>query len=225
LGSLAIAANASVDLQSNDAILHGGDADTVESWLSSGSADGARTGPGLCSTAAANDPLHLHALGYFLNADSLEQPLVSTFDEQPVVATDVLIKYTIVGDADLNGVVNAADYLMIDNGFALNLTGWRNGDFNYDGVVNGDDYSLIDNAFNTQSLAATNGDDASASPFSTATIPYKSIDSRADKTDARSAQPFAQPTEWPSPPPAGPVFATAPLPQSIWDSLDQLIDR
>ena len=69
----------------------------------------------------------------------------------------MLVKYTYFGDANLDGTVNAADYLQIDNGLNSGGNVWRNGDFNYDGVVNGDDYSLIDNAFNTQggvSLAA-----------------------------------------------------------------------
>jgi hypothetical protein len=68
-----------------------------------------------------------------------------------VAPTDVLVKYTYVGDADLSGSISATDYTAIDNGFNMHLTGWGNGDFNYDGVVNGDDYTLIDNAFNTQS--------------------------------------------------------------------------
>ena len=77
-----------------------------------------------------------------------------------MTATDVLVKYTFFGDADLSGTVNAADYMLIDNGFNSggSTTGWHNGDFNYDGVINGDDYTLIDNAFNTEgstSFAAT----------------------------------------------------------------------
>jgi hypothetical protein len=60
----------------------------------------------------------------------------------------VLVKYTYYGDANLDGIVNGADYQQIDNGFGMHLTGWSNGDFNYDGVVDGSDYSLIDNTFN-----------------------------------------------------------------------------
>jgi hypothetical protein len=84
--------------------------------------------------------------------------LVSTFDGQSVGSADVLVKYTYFGDANLDGTVNATDYIAIDNGFNSSGNSWVNGDFNYDGVVNGDDYSLIDNAYNTQggvSLAAT----------------------------------------------------------------------
>ena len=59
-----------------------------------------------------------------------------------------------VGDANMDGVINAEDYAAIDNGFNMALTGWSNGDFNGDGVVNGDDYSLIDNAYNSLGMNA-----------------------------------------------------------------------
>ncbi len=67
-------------------------------------------------------------------------------------ASDVLVKYTYYGDANLDGVVNGADYARIDAGFLSKgaLTGWYNGDFNYDGKVDASDYTLIDNAFNLQ---------------------------------------------------------------------------
>ncbi len=78
--------------------------------------------------------------------------IVGTFDGEGVVASDILVKHTLFGDADVNGVVNANDYTQIDNGFNMHgtATGWQNGDFNYDGLVDGSDYSLNDNAFNTQ---------------------------------------------------------------------------
>jgi Carbohydrate esterase, sialic acid-specific acetylesterase len=63
-----------------------------------------------------------------------------------------------VGDANMDGVINAEDYTAIDNGFNMHLTGWSNGDFNSDGVVNGDDYTLIDNAYNSQGMNAFAGD-------------------------------------------------------------------
>jgi probable HAF family extracellular repeat protein len=112
---------------------------------------------GIVSTAAAADTTHLTALGVIQNMTAARTTLYSTFDGQPVSSTDVLIKYTYYGDADLNGEVDGSDYSRIDNGYLNNLTGWGNGDFNYDGVINGSDYTLIDNAYNTQgaSLAAS----------------------------------------------------------------------
>ena len=70
--------------------------------------------------------------------------------------TDILVKYTYYGDANLDGKVDGSDYSRIDSSYVMEQTshtsvsGWFNGDFNYDGVVNGSDYTLIDNAFNTQ---------------------------------------------------------------------------
>jgi hypothetical protein len=65
--------------------------------------------------------------------------------------TDIIVEFNVMmGDADGNGIIDGDDYVMIDNGFNNQLSGWSNGDFNYDGVVDGDDYVLIDFAFNTQ---------------------------------------------------------------------------
>ena len=106
--------------------------------------------------ATASDPSHDRASSNTALAIRTEQQQQrrrarhSTFDGEPVGDTDVLIKYTFYGDTNLDGLVNAADYTALDNGFNTQsgptpLTGWRNGDFNYDGVINGDDYTLIDN--------------------------------------------------------------------------------
>ena len=73
--------------------------------------------------------------------------------------SDVLVKYTYYGDADLNGHVDGSDYSIIDNSALQEastgnpISGWSNGDFNYDGVVDGSDYTLIDNAYNSQGAA------------------------------------------------------------------------
>jgi hypothetical protein len=72
-----------------------------------------------------------------------------TFDSITVTYADILVKYTYVGDANLDGHVDGSDYSLIDNGYNNHLTGWYNGDFNYDGVVDGADYTLIDNQYNT----------------------------------------------------------------------------
>jgi hypothetical protein len=75
----------------------------------------------------------------------------SSFDNQPAVATDVLLKDTYYGDTNLDGKVDGSDYSRIDNASLSPATGWFNGDFNYDGLIDGSDYTLIDNAYNTQS--------------------------------------------------------------------------
>ena len=138
--TLSIGATGVLDLGGNDMIVHGGDLPTLSNDIGQRSI--------LSSIAAATNN---QALGIAVN-------VTSSFDGQNVQSTDVLIKYTYYGDADLSGNVTAADYLLIDNGFNSQstidaLAGWQNGDFNYDGKINGDDYTLIDNAFNTQNTA------------------------------------------------------------------------
>jgi hypothetical protein len=90
----------------------------------------------------------------------------------------VLVKYTYYGDANLDGIVNGADYQQIDNGFGMHLTGRSNGDFNYDGVVDGSDYSLIDNTYNQLSASGAsplaiiaNPSDLTDSPSATSAVP------------------------------------------------------
>ncbi len=137
-----------LDLSNNDMIIHNGNLASLSAEIAAGFDAGDWKGvAGITSSAAAATTNTALGIG---------QPLADgTFDGQSVTPSDVLVKYTYFGDANLDGVVNGSDYTLIDNGFNNSLTGWRNGDFNYDGVVNGDDYTLIDNAFNTQGPALT----------------------------------------------------------------------
>ncbi len=146
LGTLSINATGKLDLGANDMIVHNGNLAQIGASLASGYNKGAWNGDGIASSAATGDT----ALGSLLNNDGSGGKLFTTFDGQSVVTSDVLIKYTYYGDANLDGVVNGSDYTRTDNGFNSSLTGWSNGDFNYDGTVNGDDYTLLDDAFNTQ---------------------------------------------------------------------------
>jgi beta-glucanase (GH16 family) len=132
-----------LDLGSSDLILHNSDPVDITSQIAQGYNSGFWTGtPGITSSAAA--AVQNTALGV--------APGGTIFDGQPVSSTDVVVKYTFFGDANLDGQVDSLDYALIDNSVNEGtLTGWQNGDFNYDNKINGDDYSLIDNAFNTQS--------------------------------------------------------------------------
>ncbi len=150
LSSLSIAGTGKLDLSNNDMLLHFGNLAIVNSLLSNGYNGGNWTGSGIDSSAAAADATQLSSLGGILNNLGNGQTLFGganqpAFDGLHAAATDVLVKYTYYGDADLNGVVDSADYARIDNGLlsqttASPLTGWQNGDFNYDGVINGSDY-------------------------------------------------------------------------------------
>ncbi len=170
--SLTIDTSTTLDLKNNDLIVHSGSLTTLTAEIALGYNGGTWTGSGLTSSAAA--ATQNTAIGIELNSNG-SSALMTAFEGQTVTSTDILIKYTYFGDANLDGVVNGSDYTLIDNGFNNKLTGWRNGDFNYDGVVNGDDYTLIDNAFNTQGAKITSG----PSEMIAADTPRKSPDRQA----------------------------------------------
>jgi hypothetical protein len=158
-----------LDLAGNDLVVRGGSISMISNMVNSGynAASGPLwSGNGITSSSAAGNTTHLTALGAIFNTvdgTSTGAALYGSgtnrglFDGVSPASSDVLIKYTYYGDANLDGAVDGSDYSRIDNGYLSHLSGWSNGDFNYDGSINGSDYTLIDNAFNTQgaSLAAS----------------------------------------------------------------------
>jgi hypothetical protein len=145
----ALSVSGQLDLGGNDMIIHNGNIAAINALLASGYNAGQWNGSGIASAAAHSDTSHLTALGAIQNTvyGGAGQ---AAFDGTSPLTTDVLIKYTYYGDANLDGKVDGSDYSRIDSAYDSTLTGWYNGDFNYDSKVNGSDYTLIDNAFNSQ---------------------------------------------------------------------------
>ena len=161
-------AGGTLDLGRNAMVVHYDDLPTVTAAV--GFANGTWTGPGLTSATAAADPAHLTAVGV---ADAAA---AGTFLGVPVAAGDVLVRTTVYGDTNLDGIVTAADYTRLDVGFVSNLTGWANGDVNYDGTVDGSDYALTDNAYNRQAVATPAAVVAKPAAVAAATPSWQSDD-------------------------------------------------
>ena len=64
------------------------------------------------------------------------------------------IKYTLLGDADLNGIVNGIDFGILASNFNKGVTGWDEGDFDYNGIVNGLDFGDLAANFNKGAAGA-----------------------------------------------------------------------
>jgi hypothetical protein len=127
----------------------------VAAWVRAGlnAPSGYWDGDGITSSAAAAQADRLTAVGVLDNADP-EVGGKTEFAGQAVDDTSVLVKYTWWGDANLDGVVDANDYDVIDRNFLFNRNPsapWFTGDFNYDGVIDANDYDKIDRAFLFQS--------------------------------------------------------------------------
>jgi hypothetical protein len=140
LGSLAIDTTSTLDLGDNDLIVKAGGISAIEALVARGFNNGDWKGKGLTSSTAAGDPLFTTALGTAAAGDIG----LSTFDTENVAVTDVLVKYTYYGDADLSGSVNGDDESLVL--FGLRQGGashWAFGDFDYSTHVTGDDYSLF----------------------------------------------------------------------------------
>jgi hypothetical protein len=175
-----------LDLDGNDMIVRGGILGTVTAQVAAGydlAAGGSWAGTGITSSAAAEDSTHLSALGVVQNNQN-GGPLFTAanpFDGVTPNASDVLIKSTLFGDANLDGVVDGSDYTLIDGAVGNTATGWLHGDFNYDQTIDGSDYALIDNAFNNQPAAAVAAVRLAASAVRLAPASVVSAETRAPK--------------------------------------------
>jgi hypothetical protein len=144
-----------LDLGNHDLIITArpGDRAAVLVWVINHVRNALRNGTGIGGSGVGG----LRGLAVTLNEDDGGNPLFRFFDGHEVDRNTILVKRTWVGDANLDGVINADDYFNIDSGYISRNRGYRRGDFNYDGVINADDYFLIDSAFLGQNQRLADG--------------------------------------------------------------------
>ncbi len=110
---------ATLDLSGNDMIVTGTSLSTVAGYLATGYNSGGWNGSkGIISSAGASTAYT--GLGVEVNNIGSGTILMTSFDGQTVTSSDVLVKYTYMGDADLNGVINGTDFTLIDNALIAN---------------------------------------------------------------------------------------------------------
>jgi autotransporter-associated beta strand protein len=140
LTSLTTAGSGKLDLTNNSAVIRNMTPPAVRSALATGYAAGAWTGSGIISSTTAADASHATGIGYVGNAVLG----LSNFEGVGgLTSSDVLLKYTYFGDADLSGNVNLDDFTLFLNGYQNGGTTWLRGDFDYNGVVTLDDFTLF----------------------------------------------------------------------------------
>lgn len=138
-----------LDLADNDMIIDYTDPaasplQNVKRWIASACDGRLWDGNGITSTAAMPNSLTC-ALGYADNGSLFTR--FTTFDGEPVDSTTVLVKYTYIGDVNLDGKVDDNDVTILalryDHG-ATSTHLWQNGDiYGYDGKIDDNDVTLL----------------------------------------------------------------------------------
>jgi probable HAF family extracellular repeat protein len=116
---------------------------------------------GITSSQVAADPTDF-AIGVvdnsFTGGGVASRTPPNTFLGQTVLSNDVLVRFTVQGDLDLNGVTNGLDYLAFKYYYSASAThtltdiSWQTGDFNGDGVVNVLDYTMLKYGYSYSSV-------------------------------------------------------------------------
>jgi len=123
----------------------------IQGHIASGFNGGAWDGNGLISSTAAAD--HSKSLGYAENS-ALG---LNNFMGQFVDATSILVRFTYLGDANLDATVDTVDFNLLATNFGLTGKRWDQGDFSYDGAVNTIDFNLLAANFGSMLSAQTLG--------------------------------------------------------------------
>jgi hypothetical protein len=167
--SFSIGSGSTIDLTDNDAIFKNEPLSTIQTFVGNGFNGGVWNGTTsitsstAASMAANSANTHKTALGYALGSSTTLGP---SFDGQTVNPTDVVIRYTDFGDANLDGNTNTLDFMRLGANFGGSGKTWSQADFTFNGTVNALDFNQIATNFG-QVLPGP----ATASLFSTAQVP------------------------------------------------------
>lgn len=143
VNSLAFEDAAKLDL-SNNAMIVNYDGltsfDTIAGYITTGRNGGNWAGTALTSSSAAANSAA--ALG-IAEASDLYGIGGGTFAGQAVDGTAVLVRYTWLGDNNLDLKVNSVDFNYLAAHFGASGKTWFNGDYNYSGTVDSTDFGFL----------------------------------------------------------------------------------
>ncbi len=156
--SLVVAANSTFDITNNHVTINYGSGSdpisTIYSYLQSGFNNGTWNGLGIISSNAQTTTNGLHYGVGFADGDD------GVHDVAGLSSGQIDLKYTLLGDANLDGTVNGSDFSILAANFGLGVTNWDQGNFLYGSSVNGSDFSALAANFGQ----GDSGADASITP-------------------------------------------------------------
>ncbi len=166
VGGLSITTGGVVNVNGALFIDYGGGPDPIASiaaWIKNGFYD--LPGPAIISSDVATDDAlsgYSYGIGY---ADSADPG-----NPANLPSGTIEILYTLLGDANLDGTVNAEDFTQFSHNLGKSGQMWDDGDFNYDGTVNSEDFTLLSHNLG-QSATLAAGTLVAANGISLANVP------------------------------------------------------
>jgi hypothetical protein len=155
MGSLSILGSSTLDIGNNQLFINYGSGPdpiaSIEQWIKNGYYG--LSGPAIISSAVATDDAasgYSYGIGY---ADSAEPG-----DPANLPSGTIEIMFTLLGDANLDGTVNAEDFTLFSQNLGQSGMMWDDGDFNYDGTVNAEDFTLFSANLGQSASLASPGD-------------------------------------------------------------------
>ncbi len=141
ISSLTITTSSLLDITNNHLIITYGNSDPIAAiygYLQTGFNNGAWNGTtGIISSTAQTPTSGLrYGVGW---ADGNDK----TGNVAGLTSGEILLKYTLLGDANLDGAVNGSDFSILAANFGLGVTNWDQGNFLFGSSVNGSDFSAL----------------------------------------------------------------------------------
>jgi fibronectin-binding autotransporter adhesin len=129
-------------------------------------------GPGITSAWLAGGST-TNSIGYAYNGESAVwfDSGIPFGDTTAVAANSVLVRYTLIGDVNLDGIVDDSDISILSNNYGFTDISWADGDvYGYDGIVSDDDVGLQANNYGMTAGQLTGGISAVPEPATLALV-------------------------------------------------------
>jgi hypothetical protein len=151
VGALSLSSTATLDLNDNGLVVRNGNLTALQDLVKSARMDDFTWGgPGITTTEAVSGP-YPGVTGVGLIQNDYGGGAGVVWDQwrgATVGTSDVLLAYTWLGDANLDGQLEAFDFALLDAGFTGAGSGWLYGDFDMGGgPVDDFDFALLDAGF------------------------------------------------------------------------------
>ena len=153
LGVLAVAGTTNawtgkLDLNNNDLIVRSttGDTTTIANQIKQGFNGGDWAGTGGITTSSAATS-HNSGIAILTGAQYAASTGNILFDGQAFSTTDILLRYTTLGDANADGSVDLSDLSTVLNHFGQTTPNWTDGNFDYAATIDLTDLSDVLNNF------------------------------------------------------------------------------